>query len=252
MIAPMSNHDSPNEWITGKGALTMAGTKVELEVTVPVKPVRATKMLPIFQQLTNAVVDVGVENAEANGETISCAKGCGACCRQLVPIAESEAYQLRELVNAMPEPRRATMQARFAAAKEQLQASELLTGILFPGELSVEEKRRLGLEYFGQGIACPFLEEESCGIHPDRPLACREYLVTSPAVNCAAPSAETVQCVEMPGSVSRVVQKLTATRAVSWVPLILALDWAGEHPDESSLRAGPEWLQTVFKQLTNQ
>ncbi len=252
MMAPMSNHDSPNEWITGKGALTIAGTKVELEVTVPANPVRATKMLPIFQQLTNAVVDVGVENAEANGETISCAKGCGACCRQLVPIAESEAYQLRELVNAMPEPRRATIRARFAAAKEQLQASGLLTGILFPGELSVEEKRRLGLEYFGQGIACPFLEDESCGIHPDRPLACREYLVTSLAAHCAAPSPETVQCVEMPGSVSRVVQKLTATRAVSWVPLILALDWVDEHPDQSPLRAGPEWLQTVFKQLTNQ
>ena len=252
MIAPMRNHDSQSEWITGKGALTIAGTKVELEVTVPANPVRLTKMLPIFQQLTNAVVDVGVSNAEAKGEQISCTKGCGACCRQLVPLAESEAYQLQELVNAMPEPRRATIGARFAAAKEQLQQTNLLTKILFPGELSVEAKRRLGLEYFQQGIACPFLEDESCGIHPDRPLACREYLVTSPAANCAAPSAETVQCVEMPGSVSRVVQKLTATRAVTWLPLILALDWADEHADQAPLRAGPEWLQTVFKQLTNQ
>lgn len=251
-MTPMSNHDTQNEWITGKGALTIAGTKVELEVTVPANPVRMTKMLPIFQQLTNAVVRVGVGNAEAGDEQISCAKGCGACCRQLVPIAESEAYQLQELVNLMPEPRRATIQARFAAAKEQLQQTNLLTPILFPGELSLEAKRQLGLDYFQQGIACPFLEEESCGIHPDRPLACREYLVTSPAINCAAPSAETVQCVEMPGSVSRVVQKLTATRAVSWVPLIVALDWADEHSDQSPLRAGPEWLQSVFKQLTNQ
>ncbi len=248
----MSKHDTQSEWITGKGTLTISGTNIELEVTVPANPVRLTKMLPIFQQLTNAVVQVGVGNAEVEGEQISCTKGCGACCRQLVPIAESEAYQLQELVHAMPEPRRATIQARFAAAKEQLQQTDLLTPILFPGELSLEAKRQLGLEYFQQGIACPFLEEESCGIHPDRPLACREYLVTSPAINCAAPSAETVQCVEMPGSVSRVVQKLTATRAVSWVPLILALDWADEHPDPSPLRAGPEWLQTVFKQLTNQ
>ena len=248
----MDKPNSPNEWITGKGALTISGTKVELEVSVPANPVRSTTMLPIFQQLTNAVVDVGVSKAESAGEQISCTKGCGACCRQLVPIAESEAYQLQELVNAMPEPRRTTIRARFAAAKETLQQTDLLTKILFPGELSVEEKRRLGLEYFQQGLACPFLEEESCGIHPNRPLACREYLVTSPAVNCAAPSAETVQCVEMPGSVSRIVQKLTATRPVTWLPLILALDWADEHPDESPLRAGPEWLQTVFKQLTNE
>ncbi len=252
MIARMTKPDSPSKWITGKGALTISGTKVELEVTVPANPVRLTKMLPIFQQLTNAVVGVGVSNAEAAGEQISCTKGCGACCRQLVPIAESEAYQLQELVQEMPEPRRATILARFAAAKKTLQQTNLLTKILFPGELSVEEKRRLGLEYFQQGIACPFLEDESCGIHPDRPLACREYLVTSPAANCAAPAAETVHCVAMPGSVSRVVQKLAATREVYWVPLILALDWAGEHPDQTSPRSGPEWLQTVFKQLTNQ
>jgi Fe-S-cluster containining protein len=246
----MNQHDSPTEWITGKGVLSIAGTPVELEVTVPAQPVRLTKMLPIFQQLTNAVVDVGVGKAEAAGEQISCAKGCGACCRQLVPIAESEAYQLQELVNAMPEPRRTTMRARFAAAQAQLQAAGLFTRILFPGELSVEEKQRLGLDYFGQGIACPFLEDESCSIHPDRPLACREYLVTSPAENCAAPSAETVQCVEVPSSVSRIVQRLTATRAVPWVPLIAALDWAAEHPDPSAARSGPEWMQAVFQQLT--
>jgi Fe-S-cluster containining protein len=246
----MNQHDSPNEWITGKGVLSIAGTPVELEVTVPAQPVRLTKMLPIFQQLTNAVVEVGVNRAEAAGERISCTKGCGACCRQLVPLAESEAYQLQELVNAMPEPRRTTMRARFAAAKAQLQAAGLFTKILFPGELSVEEKRRLGLDYFGQGIACPFLEDESCSIHPDRPLACREYLVTSPAEHCAAPSAETVQCVEVSGSVARIVQRLTATRAVPWVPLIAALDWAAEHPDPSAARSGPEWMQAVFQQLT--
>jgi Fe-S-cluster containining protein len=250
MIAPMSNHDSPNEWITGKGTLTISGTQVELEVTVPAKPMRSSKMLPVFQQLTNAIVDVGVRNAEAAGENISCTKGCGACCRQLVPIAESEAYQLQELVNEMPEPRRATIQARFAAAQEKLQQADLLTKILFPGELSVEEKRRLGLEYFRQGIACPFLEDESCGIHPDRPLACREYLVTSPAEHCAQPSAETVQCVAMPGSVGQAVRTLVATRAVNWVPLILALEWAAEHKEPAPSRTGPEWLQQIFRVLT--
>lgn len=248
----MNHPDAETKWITGKGALTIAGTKVELEVTVPAQPVRATKMLPIFQQLTNAVVNVGVNNAEANGEMISCTKGCGACCRQLVPIAESEAHQLCELVTAMPEPRRTMIQTRFAEAKEKLNQSGLFQSILIPGGLSSDAKKQLGLTYFAQGIACPFLEEESCSIHPDRPLACREYLVTSPAANCAAPSAETVHCVEMPSSVSRVVQTMTASRGVNWLPMILALDWAEQHPDQSDERTGPEWLQTVFQQLTKQ
>ncbi|MFN7926596.1 MAG: YkgJ family cysteine cluster protein [Blastocatellia bacterium] len=242
----MTNSDT----ITGKGTLLIAGTKVELEVTVPTVPVRPAKMLPVFQQLTNTVVSVGMQQAEAAGAQISCTKGCGACCRQLVPIAESEAYLLQSLVNEMPGPRRANVRARFAAAKVKLQAAGLLDRILFPGELSVEARRELGLDYFQQGIACPFLEEESCSIHPDRPLACREYLVTSPAANCAQPLAETVHCVAVPGSVAQIIRTLAATRAVNWLPLIVAIDWAAEHPDESPARPGPEWLQAVFQQLT--
>ena len=246
----MAKHDTLSEWVTGKGVLNISGAKIELEVTAPANPVRPVKMLPVFQHLTNVVVEVGVSKAEAAGEKISCAKGCGACCRQLVPIAESEAYQLRALVNEMPEPRRSTILARFAEAKAKLQETGLFDRILFPGELTVEGRRQLGLEYFRQGIPCPFLEEESCSIHPDRPLACREYLVTSPAKHCAEPSAETVRCVEMPGSVAQTVQILTSTRAVKWLPMILALDWAEENPDQTPPRPGPEWMQAVFRELT--
>lgn len=244
----MSKQDS--QTVTGKGTLVISGTKVELEVTVPVTPIRPTQMLPVFQQLTNTVVAVGVSKAEATGERISCTKGCGACCRQLVPIAESEAYQLQALVQRMPEPRRSIIQARFTEAKTKLEQVGLYDQILFPGELPIEGKRTLGLAYFQQSIACPFLEDESCSIHPDRPLSCREYLVTSPAENCAQPTAETVHCVEVPGSVSRAVRTLAASRAVNWVPLILALDWAAANPDQSPFRPGPEWLQEVFRELT--
>ena len=246
----MVKHNSQDKWITGRGTLSIAGTKVDLEVTVPAAPVRLTKMLPIFQPLANVVVEVGVNRAKAAGQQVSCTKGCGACCRQLVPIAESEAYQLQALVDELPEPRRSVIRARFADAKATLQAAGLSDQILFPGELSVEGRRKLGLDYFQQSIACPFLEDESCSIHPDRPLSCREYLVTSLAANCAQPSAETVQCIEMPGSVAQIVRALASTRAVNWLPLILALDWAAENPDQSPSRPGPEWLQEVFQGLT--
>lgn len=248
MMAAMTNSEAAT--ITGKGTLLIAGTKVELEVTVPAAPVRPTKMLPIFQQLTNAVVAVGIREAEAAGAQISCTKGCGACCRQLVPVAESEAYQLQALVDELPEPRRAMIRARFTAAKVTLQQAGLFDPLLLPGELTVEGRRQLGLAYFEQNIACPFLEEGACSIHADRPLACREYLVTSPAEHCAQPSAETVRCVEMPGSVAQAIRTLAATRPVNWLPLILAVDWAAENPDQTPARPGPEWLQGVFRELT--
>jgi NADH:ubiquinone oxidoreductase subunit D len=58
------------------------------------------------------------ENARASGATVSCKKGCGACCRQLVPVSEIEARQLKELVEQMPEPRRSEIWARFERARE--------------------------------------------------------------------------------------------------------------------------------------
>jgi len=74
------------EWVTTKGVLTINKIPIELEMTVPAKPLKPHRMLPIFHQMANAFTDVGVEAVQAGGESISCKVGCGACCRQPVPI----------------------------------------------------------------------------------------------------------------------------------------------------------------------
>ena len=115
------------------------------------------------------------------------------------------------------------------------------------------DRSSLGLAYFRLGLPCPFLESESCSIHPDRPLACREYLVTSPAANCAKPSKENIERVELPMRLSTILPRLdhpTAPAATLWVPLILALELAETQPDLSSRRPGPEWMTLLFEQLS--
>ena len=64
-------------------------------MTVPAKPVKPMRMLPIFQAMASSFVDTSIEEIEAQGKKISCKAGCGACCRQAVPLAEIEAYQNR-------------------------------------------------------------------------------------------------------------------------------------------------------------
>jgi hypothetical protein len=39
-------------------------------------------------------------------------------------------------------------------------------------------------------------------------------------------------------------------RFARWTPLILALAWAEEHPDEPALRRGPELVGEFWRQLT--
>lgn len=250
----MSNTASEEitKWVTGKGKFVISGSEIEMEVTVPAEPVRPRRMLPVLQQLTNTIVDAAVTEAEAEGRTISCKAGCGACCRQLVPIAEMETFHLRDLVNAMPQARQTEIRQRFADAREQLKQAGLLETLETPFAMSLDDRRRFGIEYFKQGIPCPFLEDESCSIHPDRPLSCREYLVTSPAANCANPQ-NNIEGVYVAEKVSTVVYSLDSDRSAltyKWVPMILALDWAATHIEDSPLRVGTEMFGEVIRRLT--
>lgn len=233
--------------------LSIGGEPFHFAITVPTGPARTRDLLPIFRGLAEAVVGVAVRDVERQGQTISCCKGCGACCRQMVPISESEAWALARLVDAMPEPRRSDVRARFAEAFHQLSEAGLPDQLAALPGASGEELRPIGLAYFRLGIPCPFLEDESCSIHPDRPVACREYLVTSPARECARPTPETVRTVPLPAAVGSAVRALDKQNAASrsgWLPLAFALEWAAAHPDEPASRPGTELIQEFFKRLT--
>jgi Fe-S-cluster containining protein len=247
--------ETSTEWAEATVALSLAGESFEARMRVPAGPTRPLRLLPLFQALTDSLVDFAARRVETQGENISCRKGCGACCRQLVPLSETEVLHLRDLIEGLPQPRRAQILARFADARRRLREAGLLEKLERPDAFEDGELRPVGLAYFRLGIACPFLEEESCSIHPDRPLACREYLVTSAAQHCARPSAETVCRVKIPGKVSFALARLgedPSRRFIPWVPLILAPDWAGAHPADPPLRTGPEILREVFEKLAQQ
>src|SRR5262249_8293966 len=179
--------------------------------------------------------DPAVRVVEEQGPQISCKKGCGACCRQLVPLAPAEARHIRDLVNELPEPRRTEIRTRFAEARRQLEAAGLLEQLLHTDQWADGERRSVGLKYFQQRIPCPFLEEESCSIYADRPIVCREYLVTSPPENCTRPAAGAIQGVELPFKMWTALARFDtvppSARCVRWVPLILAPEWGEAHPD---------------------
>ncbi len=239
-----------SETITGQGTLNIAGTKVEVSVTVPTVPVKAKQMLPIFQQLANTIVDVGEQKSIESGNKISCGIGCGACCRQLVPISVSEAYHLKDLIEAMPEPRRSSVQQRFAAAIETTKAAGMHERLEEAKDLTPDQRIELALEFFYLGIPCPFLEDESCSIHPDRPVVCREYLVTSDPKYCADPLAKKVEGVTIPAAMSKILYEIGGQGETLWMPLFWALDWAEKHEDETQARTGQEWMSEIFTRLS--
>jgi len=212
-------------------------------------------MLPLIQSLTDMIVESAIESCTEKGLSVSCKKGCGACCVQVVPLAQVEARQIRDLLERMPEPRRSVIRNRFAEGERRLQETGLLERFLGSSKLSEDELQALGLEYFHQRLQCPFLEEQSCSIYAKRPIRCREYLVTSPAEHCASPTAQSVRRLALPANVLAALihmEKGLNADASRWVPLILSLRWAETHRDGPPERPGTELVQGLFESLTEQ
>ena len=251
---------SENEWVTGKVGLRISGVPLDLEMTVPARPVKPHRMLPIFHQMANSFADIGVQAVELEGKAISCKAGCGACCRQPVPIAEIEAYQIAELVESMPEPRRSEIKERFNAAYDFFDNlgwfDDFRTEYLrkkTPSEMT----KAIGLahDYFGQNVPCPFLENEMCSIHTQRPVSCREYLVTSSPKNCANLDGKNIEMVTLPVKPTKSLNKVARTdegKRSGQLLLIQALRYAEEHPEAFPEKTGEQWMADFFGNLANE
>lgn len=253
----MAEQPTPTEpeHLTARVDVRIAGTQVRFDVTVPTAPVPSGAILPVFQTLSAAIQADVARGLEEEGKTISCRAGCGACCRQLVPISKIEARRLSELVESMPEPRRTEVRARFADVIRRIEEAGLLETLRRPEWAPPESKEALALKYFDLGIPCPFLVDESCSIHEDRPLVCREFLVTSPPEYCATPASKLVEGVKLLVRMSNYLVRFgesTPPGPGSWVILPLALEWTANHPDDAPRQPGPRWVELLFQMIAKE
>ena len=236
--------------ITGTITLEIGDEAVEALLTASLTPAPYETLLPIFHAITDELTARGIAREAAAGRMLSCRAGCGACCRQAVPLAATEARAIAALVAAMPDDRRAIVTERFAAGRAGLAAAGVATELEAIARIDRDARNALGIRYFRLGIACPFLEDESCSIHSDRPLSCREYLVTSPPDACADPSTGNVIGVPLAGRPSAAVT--VRSRDIEHhgtVVLIDALDWVKNHPAALPEHPGIDLALTTIAQL---
>lgn len=235
--------------------LRIDGAPLRIDAPMPPSRGRLDELLPAMRAIDNAAIGRAIEKAQATGKAVACAKGCSACCRaQPVPVAPPEAMALLLLVKAMPAQRRAQVEARFDDAARRLHAAGLADAFLQRApDLDAASARALAQAYFRLGLACPFLQDDACGIHPQRPFVCRQYLVTSDPALCADPFANQAEVVPMP------LHPATALLAAAesalgmpqhTVPLTLALEYARRHRDalQRQVDAEPvfrDWLRAL-------
>ncbi len=214
---------------------TAAGTR-QVSIRVPRAPLRMCELVPLAQRFTDATVDAAIEQEQREGRAISCRAGCGACCRQLVPVSPPEAFHLANHLLSLEEAQRDAFLARFDSVESALDALGMMPRLqaLMNGQIAPKDFGSIAADYFALGLACPALVDESCGVHPDRPLSCRDFNVTSPAEWCKTPAQFRIRKVPtaplLSEPLARVAARLTGTR-VELIPLSLAMRWVDDHAE---------------------
>src|SRR5689334_13165705 len=65
---------------------------------IPPDKIRLSDLAWMAMPLLERMVGMSVQHDEEQGRKVSCKQGCGACCRQAVPVSPPEAWMLADLV----------------------------------------------------------------------------------------------------------------------------------------------------------
>jgi Fe-S-cluster containining protein len=87
----------------------------------------------------------------------------------------------------------------------------------------------VSVRYFRMHLPCGFLEDGECTIYADRPLVCRQYMVTSPAEHCVKFEYDAIDILEPPVRLAdglAEIAGLVEKKPERQVPLFAVLAWA--------------------------
>ena len=234
----MSNHTAVEHF---EISLQTPSGEISTAVGVPTSFVPITAILPLMRSLGEEAQVLEQRRLLQDGERVSCEKGCAACCRMLVPISVPEAFALTNTIDRLDQNERNRLLSKLDQAQQQLARAGMLKQLSSLADssepLSDEAIEPLNRAYYALRMPCPFLDNETCSIYADRPAACRELAVTSPATECQDMTTQTVQpvpvAVRLSTALSLLWADLTGT-APRLIPLPLAVDLARRHKEEQT------------------
>lgn len=231
--------------------LNVAGDPLTHHAPVLDAKTTAVELIPAFQAFTNQVVEHSIKLTEREGKTISCKAGCGACCKQPVPVTLLEVEHIDRVVKKMPAQKQQDVRAVFAHHLKAVEDAGLLEKLKSISDLEPEQRHQLAADYFKLGLECPFLENQSCGIYEDRPLECREFLVTSDPGYCAELDAKGIEHIDQQMHMASALRKLSIdsqnTDGRGWVLMIFALELAKSGRLRFRKKASKEWVKTYIQ-----
>jgi Fe-S-cluster containining protein len=182
-----------------------ADRTLRFSISLVSRPVPLSELVPMACQLSQAIVDATSRRIEESDGRIACRKGCDACCSYLIPISPAEAYRIRDTIFKLPQTEQRTLFRSCQHTMRQLVDHKIPTALFSPTQEHEKRLEILSDWYREMKLPCPFLVNHSCCIYEFRPLACREYFVTSHPSKCLPESTERATRVPMPLRVAEVL-----------------------------------------------
>jgi len=218
--------------------LDIIGRTTRFSICVMQKQAKLSDIIPLARKLSTKLAIITLNNLHSNGIFVPCRKGCSACCNYLIPLSVPEAFRLREEVLAMPtEQSRDVLQSFLDTAKIILNEKPKIFKANESPETNCQTQLiELSKWYASLKLTCPFLSNNLCTLYEQRPVACREYIVTGSALLCNDELSDESQTVQMPISILDGLGQLAAELEqtdIEAVMLPLALPWVQENIERS-------------------
>ncbi len=213
--------------------MNIFGRNATIGVKAADREANFAEIVPLARELADRIVARTAESLSEQGTPVVCGKRCTACCRYLVPLSVPEVFRLTgELLDMPADDGSPILLSSIEAAKTIIESRPQFEG---PGECPPEQAAaRDFMEdvngwYSALELDCPLLRDGICTVYNNRPLACREHIVTGSAAPCRPGPDYEPHVVTLPVSVLDCLAELAAELEggeVESVMLPLALPWA--------------------------
>lgn len=219
-------------------SVTTTSGDIHAQVDIPAGFISITDIVPVVRALGEQAQDLEVTRTIHAGKSISCQKGCAACCRIMIPVSPPEAFALVDVVKTLPEVHQTRIRHRLADTRKRLEESGLLSTLEelagSPRQQSDEDFELINQAYYALRLPCIFLEDEICSIYEHRPAGCRGHLVSSPPELCQDSEKNPVEGLHVPiraGTVLSILWAELSGGPLRLLPLPMAFEWAETHQD---------------------
>jgi Fe-S-cluster containining protein len=199
--------------------------------------IRLTDLVPVAQVLEDSIVAAVKRQQESLGNPVSCGQCCSpVCCQYLIGLSTVEAAFTAELLMRQDDALGHELRKRCQKRSRQLDrfADNFLQA--HPGITSRPTKLVSQLEQWYGRLAedCVLLKNNQCMIYPDRPLACRHWLIAGRPADCSALGVNPEAAVAMPVSLTDVLIE-TAFQCLGTCEIVILptlIDWYENHSKE--------------------